>query len=149
MGIYGGYKRIKYRNVKPKKLMKQYQRRNERLSDLGYLGYKDYLKSEDWQVIRQRKLARFPNCLLCSKPANQVHHLSYSDEVLLGLEPRLLVTLCEECHEGIEFDGKRKRSLSEANRFLRKTAFDLGLIRWLNSLPAAGTHKKNKKRKPK
>jgi hypothetical protein len=77
-------------------------------------------------------LTRFPKCLICPSKASQVHHMSYAARVLLGLETRALVCLCEACHWRIEFDGKRKRSLSRANRELRRLAFDGKLLRWLS-----------------
>jgi hypothetical protein len=136
MVIVGGW-RLKYKKPpKPKKSdgkkFKEYRRRNDKLSQLGYAGYAEYLKGDDWKRVREDKLRRFPQCLLCERVANQVHHLDYSHEVLLGLRPQLLVTLCGDCHERIEFDGGEKRSLPEANAELRRLAHEAGLTRWLN-----------------
>lgn len=119
---------------KPKKVMPCYEARSGRLSELGYASYKEYLASEDWKAIRARKLAAEPKCLLCRRASSQVHHLSYADNVLLGLEPRLLVTMCDVCHEWIEFDGTRKRDLKEANDTLKAKAKALGLRSWLDSV---------------
>lgn len=132
--IIGRWK-LKYKkkksHKKPKKFS-QYYKRNDRLSELGYGGYQEYLKSDEWRAIREDKVSRFPKCLICLNPSTQVHHLSYVHEVLLGLVPELLVCLCEKCHEGIEFDEKgEKRNLKEANKTLRLLAFEKGRHRWL------------------
>lgn len=141
MAMIGGW-RIKYKKRrKPKSNQKKfnaYYKRNDRLSELGYAGYEEYLKSDDWKAIRDRKLMKFPSCLLCKRHATQVHHTDYSNEVLLGLETRLLVTLCEECHKKIEFDNSgNKRSLREANASLKTLAAAIGLHRWLNMVKGA------------
>lgn len=144
--------RLKYRKkkAKPKSAapgMKEYRKRNEKLPLLGYSTYREYLGSPEWAVIRADKLRRFPDCLLCQNPACQVHHLNYRDDTLLGLNNRGLVTLCRGCHEGIEFDGGRKRTMPEANRFLRAKAQELGRHRWLEmeAKSRVGDRTRNKK----
>lgn len=97
---------------------KCYADRNLKLSELGYRTYAEYLASDDWDAVRKRRLRKRPNCLLCEAPATQVHHMDYGFETLLGLKPFELVSLCRKCHRLIEFDGKRKRTLEEANRAL-------------------------------
>jgi hypothetical protein len=116
------------------KQMNCYRRRNERLSELGYLGYRDYLKTDEWKQIRDNKLRKFPHCLICNEAATQVHHLDYGMPTLLGLHPQKLVTLCRTCHEQCEFDGDRKRTLCEANKALRQMADAAGKHRWLTML---------------
>lgn len=151
MAIVGGWK-LKYKKRKPKpkpqtKAFKAYYKRNDRLSELGYEGYQQYLQSDDWKRIREKKLRRFPVCLLCPSPSQQVHHMDYSHEVLLGLESGLLVCLCEKCHEGIEFypDGN-KRTLKQANVELRRLAHGAGLQRWLVSVNKARERLKKMRR---
>ena len=104
------------------KLMPCYQRRNELLPVLGYANYKEYLASSDWSKIRADAIGRQPNCILCLRPASQVHHTSYDDATLLGLAWWNLVALCNGCHESIEFDGKEKRTLERANDVLFMSA---------------------------
>lgn len=132
MVIVNGW-RMRYKKKKPPKkpLMKCYESRNEKIGTLGYSGYVEYLKSDDWKKIRAEKLRWYPSCLLCSHPANQVHHTSYAYEVLLGMFPQLLVTLCEKCHGAIEFSGSRKRTLKQANAELYRLAHDAGRGGWL------------------
>lgn len=139
--IIGATRLIKYKKAaarkKParKRTSKGYRMRSVVLSQLGYTSYPEYLASEDWKKIRQKKLSRFPECLLCKRLASQVHHMDYDDRTLLGLEPKLLVTLCDACHENIEFDGKEKCSLEESNKKLRQLASSVkGGQRWLKML---------------
>lgn len=95
-----------------------YEARNKKLTALGFDGYEEYLKSDEWSEIRSQKLSDEPNCCLCGKIADQVHHFSYEEEVLLGVVKDLLFSVCGECHGDIEFEGCRKRSLESAQRNL-------------------------------
>ena len=66
--------------------------------------YKEYLKSESWQIKRKQVLRRDKRCRICGSNNVQlhVHHLSYKN---LGNEPlEDLVTLCYECHYYIHID---------------------------------------------
>lgn len=102
--------------------MRCYEKRNDNLSSLGYRTYQEYLDSEDWSRIRERHLVDYPVCLLCDFPAQQVHHMSYDFETLLGLKKYRLVQLCSVCHKEIEFAGDKKRYLKDANRVLFEKA---------------------------
>mgnify|MGYP003501950963 CR=1 FL=1 len=129
--------KVRYSKPKKPKLnkFKAYYKRNDRLSDLGYAGYAAYLASDDWKAIRAKKLDKHPHCRLCATHATQVHHTDYSHEVLLGLENGLLVSLCERCHEAIEFfPGKVKRTLPQANDELIRLAVAAGLQEWVDGL---------------
>lgn len=95
-----------------------YLLRNESLKDLGYRSYKDYLLSQDWRVIRSCILRDCPQCTLCGKSAEVVHHVEYDPATLLGLRKHALIALCHKCHENLEFDDKQKNSLERANRKL-------------------------------
>jgi len=65
---------------------------------LAALPYPEYLLTEHWQRMRQRKLLREPRCQCCYWPLFlQVHHLRY-DRLGNEAEHDLLV-LCEQCHE--------------------------------------------------
>lgn len=140
MTIIGATRLIKYLKCSKAKKKRQpkmrcYERRNGRLSDLGYAGYQEYLASDDWKAIRDRKLAKHPRCLICPGAASQVHHLDYGPDTLLGLVPSSLVSLCRECHRWIEFDGDgRKRTLREANKVLKVRAAELGKQKWLTNV---------------
>ena len=62
--------------------------------------YGKYLASPLWAEIRTRVLERDKHtCQDCGGPANQVHHLSYSDAVMAGKDDSQLVSLCGDCHQ--------------------------------------------------
>jgi len=88
--------------------------RNDDLSfkDPSELPYSVYIKSAFWQVVRRRILHRDCNqCVICNEDADQVHHRSYDSDVLDGRCDKMLVSLCEQCHDFIEyFPDKSKRS---------------------------------------
>ncbi len=106
----------------PKERMKCYQQRDDRLLVMGYSEYKNYLASDAWREIRERRLAKCPQCTLCDAPATQVHHLDYTYETLFGRQDFRLAQLCRACHRTIEFDGERKLTVREATGKLYKLA---------------------------
>lgn len=93
--------------------------------------YKEYLQSEDWQLIRVARL-RADNftCRKCGSKQNlQVHHLTYER---VGCECiKDLITLCKDCHSeahgikevnkmGIVWKKGKSKSIKSENSF---TAF--------------------------
>lgn len=114
--------RLKYKKKTKRKERpieyQQYFDRNARLSELGYRSYAEYLQSEDWKKIRNEVLEQTPTCVACANVACQVHHLNYSNRVLLGIAREYLVPICRGCHEAIEIDDGEKRSLPAANTIL-------------------------------
>lgn len=149
MTIIGAVHMVKYLKAKKKigEGKKCYEDRKTVLAQLGYATYQEYLAGEEWADIRAERLGKFPDCLLCGERANQVHHMEYSDRVLLGIERRLLVTLCGDCHKRIEWDGEIKRSLEDANKTLRELAFERGNARWLRMIKSIGKQKHRSKGK--
>lgn len=72
--------------------------------------YQAYLASPEWKSIRRRVLKRDANlCRLCGVKAQDVHHVSYEQAVMIGKKDGDLISLCHACHRGIEFDGERHR----------------------------------------
>lgn len=64
-------------------------------------GYKNYLKSQHWSLMRSRIIQSHPYCEICksSEKPLQVHHLSYKR---LGKEKNSdLTPLCDECHAAV------------------------------------------------
>lgn len=60
-------------------------------------------------------------CLLCGKPATQVHHNRYLENDLTGRRVKYLVPMCDGCHLGIEFRGGTKATVVQAKKaFTRK-----------------------------
>ena len=73
--------------------------------------YEKYLRTSKWLSIRKRILVRDNHtCRMCNKKANQVHHRSYSQNVIDGCDDSSLISLCRGCHKYIHFDGKKRRS---------------------------------------
>jgi hypothetical protein len=71
------------------------------------MAHADYLKTPLWKRIRKRILKRDNNiCQLCGNRASVVHHRSYDNDVLLGTNDNHLISLCNECHEKIEFTNE-------------------------------------------
>ena len=64
--------------------------------------YNDYLTSEHWRSVRQKRIEHDKNMCVKCKSENElhVHHLRYTN---IGQEPLSdLVTLCKRCHREIE-----------------------------------------------
>ena len=98
-----------------------YIQRNELLLELGFISYRQYLRSALWKGIRANKLKRDTKCYGCSKRAQQVHHGSYSLVSLTGKSAKDLWSVCKRCHQWIEFtkDGY-KRDPKEATDELKR-----------------------------
>ena len=82
--------------------------------------YSRYLKSEEWQNLRLKVLARAKHiCEGCGEqPATHVHHLTYDrfgNEMLFDL-----VAVCESCHKKIH---KQTRTMIETNNAMAETIF--------------------------
>lgn len=100
--------------------MSDYSIRDEFLKSIGFDSYQSYLESDLWESIRSRAMKKGKKlCAVCKNAAIEVHHKSYSEDVLSGKNISLLICLCRTCHDLIEFDSRgSKRTLSEANRAL-------------------------------
>lgn len=97
-----------------------YRIRNQTLCDMGFASYDEYLRSPLWRSIRSRVLHRDRRLCLCGQAAKRVHHLDYEKQTLMGCRLTGMVSVCQSCHQAAEVgNGGRKRSLSEANSFLR------------------------------
>jgi len=82
-----------------------YQAHPEALFKIELLDYADYLQSPFWFVTRNTVLYRDGyKCRVCAAKATTVHHISYDADVLYGKNLEPLVSVCDRCHEAIEFD---------------------------------------------
>ncbi len=80
-----------------------------------------YLTSRLWKSLRGIVLADAKRqCLVCRRSANTVHHTSYDDDVMRGLDLRYLWPVCDGCHHTVEFNGGRKASIFESSDRLDK-----------------------------
>ena len=79
--------------------------------------YHDYLRSEEWQRKRRRRLEMDGyRCQMCGSGMNlQVHHISY-DNVRTDAEVEDLVTLCKACHEQVHSTDLEKKANPKGQR---------------------------------
>ena len=92
-----------------------YINRNDTLKRMGFSSYSDYLASDLWREIKREVLAIWKKCRCCGKDAALVHHANYQRDVLDGRNKRFLVSICDACHEHIEFEDGKKVSVKAAN----------------------------------
>ena len=73
--------------------------------------YQEYLKSPHWQALRIKALDRdLYLCRICrSSKKLHVHHRSYKNKGLNGMEIEDLTTLCEKCHNLFHKHGRLSR----------------------------------------
>lgn len=91
------------------------------LNKIGFDSYREYLLSKLWKSIRKRVFKGKPQCSVCRlDPITQVHHVNYSEAVLLGKDRQGLTPICGACHEIGEFytDGT-KTNLKSCNQRLK------------------------------
>ena len=63
-----------------------------------------YLKSDEWKTKRKHILLRDNNkCVCCQDDATQVHHISYNN--VFSEHSYDLISVCNDCHNKIHFDG--------------------------------------------
>ena len=113
----------------------------ERLVSLKTLGFKDYaeyLKSDLWGIVRMKVMQGNPTCSLCPRPADQVHHLSYTVADLIGETLDQLKPICKGCHYRVEFHLKRKRTFREAT---------LAYLSMAQGIPYPGRRLRSQRRK--
>lgn len=111
-----------------------YTDRSINLVLIGFSSYAKYIKSALWAGIRFRVLAAMESkCHGCSRDASEVHHRKYGIEQLKGTDVRDLVPICRDCHQSIEFDGKTKRTLEQANLALNEIRFARNREEWLST----------------
>ena len=116
-----------------------YLQRNILLVELGFKTYEDYLLSNLWKRIRAKVLDRDEReCRLCGVTSYMVHHLDYKKDTLLGKSFTGLVTICQLCHNKVEFNRYgEKRSLSDAKSTYKR----------MSRLPKTEVRRQNQARK--
>lgn len=79
------------------------------------VNYYDYLKSPQWQTVRDAALKRANyQCEKCKSAKNlEVHHITYKR---LGYElPEDLIVLCKDCHENVHSEDLKQNDDFFAN----------------------------------
>jgi len=96
-----------------------YRIRFKALRVLEFATYFDYLNSTLWRRIRNRVFKRDSHsCRKCGiAKADSVHHTDYSLSTLRGESIDELYSVCEPCHEELEFDGDIKKTWQQVIAF--------------------------------
>ena len=109
---------------KPKKRKKK--KRNKLNKPIGYVNYKEYIKSKRWRQRRYNYyLTHKKQCVICYSGGRiGLHHISYKN---LGHEPdHDLVALCWSCHEKFHQENGTHKDLYEAtNNFIIQEREDI------------------------
>lgn len=91
------------------------------INEFTNLSYDDYLKGSLWDEIRERVLKRDGyTCRICGGKARLVHHESYEDDVMNGINLEPLMSLCRDCHDRVEFDDDNIKINSPHEKILRR-----------------------------
>lgn len=112
-----------YTNLKLRKegrMRHTYADRNRTIRMLGFATYADYLKSAMWRRIAAEAYSTHGrNCLLCRNASETLHHISYGMLVLMGLNLKPIVPLCNSCHYRVEFfrNGKKRKLVQAQTAF--------------------------------
>lgn len=75
---------------------------HDRLRELGFGSYEEYLRSDHWDKVREAYWSHpktFKSCCCCRGKAWQLHHTRYD---ILGNELQFLINLraiCGDCHK--------------------------------------------------
>jgi len=95
-----------------------------------FLNYDDYLESGHWYWIRNKFLHKHPQCFICGKRSQEVHHKTYKN---LNRERNSdLLSLCHKCHEKLHLYQRRyKTPLSKTHWYLLRDNMILKLIKYL------------------
>ncbi len=102
-------------------MIRIYRERDKILLRMGFKSYKAYLASDLWKRIKAKVLRISSKCVVCGRPATQIHHRSYDYRVLVGMDCKSLEPLCAKHHIEIEYGNKSglKLSTETANGKLR------------------------------
>ena len=82
----GWLRKWKRKEKKAKENWKPYVDRNKILKEIGFTCYNDYLVSDLWKEIRDRRLSTQDVCSCCDNKADVVHHDTFYWKLLLGDE---------------------------------------------------------------
>lgn len=107
--------------------MTSIKHRNEILTSAGYPSYREYLKSELWEKIRQACfLLKGKKCLSCGAPATEIHHSTYTKKNLLEVNlisiEMTLFPVCHKCHGKCHFKNGKFRSIYRAGQSIKSRA---------------------------
>lgn len=102
--IYDYYSSIRHRLYKKRiELYNEYQKLFAEVNSEWWDLYNEYLKSDEWDVIKLNVKERDGNkCVNCGSTINiHVHHFHYDNVGAEDMED--LITVCYECHKSIHY----------------------------------------------
>lgn len=68
--------------------------------------YADFLQSMEWKAVRNEYMKTHSKCIMCGRPASEVHHFKYETGELGYLNTKNLVSLCRSCHREVHLFDK-------------------------------------------
>lgn len=68
--------------------------------------YADFLQSMEWKAVRNEYIKTHSKCVMCGRPASEVHHFKYEKGELGYLNTKNLVSLCRSCHREVHLFDK-------------------------------------------
>lgn len=90
--------------------------------------YHNYLKSEWWNEIKERKIKKAKSCFIChSSESLLVHHFSYKDiyKPKTNSASKNTVVICFQCHEAVHREQwKRNCSYEETREIVAQMKSD-------------------------
>lgn len=99
-----------------------------------YRSYPEYLESAHWTFTRKKILERDKHqCVVCRKPAEQVHHVNYRN--LIDVVDSDLMSVCEACHCQIHVAIEKGYVRLNNKGSITKTLS--GLVDMINKVPLA------------
>lgn len=98
------------------------------------MNYNHYLAGDHWRSFRAKILRKWPKCLVCGKPSEVVHHVTYER---LGAEWEMDVrALCHQCHDRLHVIHRERGipypEFSRAVEVMTGVKFDSGPGRMRN-----------------
>lgn len=123
----------------------------ERLKELGFDSYQDYLLSRHWTEVRNRwRYSGKPRfCVACNSSDYELHHQSYAN---LGIETLAdLVPLCRTCHQHVHQAHGNRSSAVRVGKGIMMNLFgwsEQEAVRRLRMIGIKATPQKSKNRKP-
>ena len=68
--------------------------------------YEQYRQSHHWKDLRTRTLDKYKNCIVCSRPSEDIHHNKYHGVLFREQVGVDVVAMCRNCHTKFHNDNK-------------------------------------------
>ena len=70
------------------------------------IDYDLYKQSHHWKDLRTRTLEKYKNCIVCSRPSEDMHHNKYHGVLFKEQVGVDVVAMCRNCHTKFHNDDK-------------------------------------------